>query len=291
MVSVIIPSYNREKTIARAVNSVLNQTFSDIEVIVVDDCSTDNTELVVKQIPDKRVHYYKLKKNSGACVARNKGIELANGEFIAFQDSDDEWHRDKLASQMIFLKETGADIVFCSYRKVDDRKSSDVPYLEKSHLCDQHELAMQPKVSTQTILAKKEVFEKVCFDPDMPRMQDYEFILRAIEHFVIWYQGDSLVNVYAQEDSITASAKQYQKREEVTKLLLEKHPEWANRYPDWKEKMYATLLHCRVMLNRDCNELLDEICTMNPSVNNKVKRVLYHTHILKCLFEIRDDFR
>lgn len=99
MVSVIIPSYNRENTIVRAVNSVLNQTYKDIEVIVVDDCSKDRTLELLSSIKDERLKFFKLEKNSGACVARNFGIEKANGEFIAFQDSDDEWLPEKLKSR------------------------------------------------------------------------------------------------------------------------------------------------------------------------------------------------
>lgn len=84
MVTVIIPSYNREKTIKRAVDSVLNQTYKDIEVIVVDDCSTDNTLDVVKSIKDSRLKVFKLNENSGACVARNFGIEKA--KYVAITD-------------------------------------------------------------------------------------------------------------------------------------------------------------------------------------------------------------
>ena len=89
MVSVIIPVYNREKTIKKAIESVLEQTYTDLEVIIVDDCSTDKTIEVVESIADKRIRLVKSPKNGGACKARNLGIDHANGELIAFQDSDD----------------------------------------------------------------------------------------------------------------------------------------------------------------------------------------------------------
>ena len=76
LVSVIIPTYNRGRLILDSINSVLNQTYKNIELIVVDDCSTDDTEKTVKSIDDSRIKYIKLEKNSGACVARNKGIEI-----------------------------------------------------------------------------------------------------------------------------------------------------------------------------------------------------------------------
>ena len=88
LVSVIIPTYNRAHLIKRSAMSVLNQTYSNLELIIVDDGSTDNTEEVVKSIDDNRVIYIK-QPNQGACAARNNGIDHAKGEFIAFQDSDD----------------------------------------------------------------------------------------------------------------------------------------------------------------------------------------------------------
>jgi len=91
-VSVIIPTYNRAHLIGRAIQSVLNQTYQDFELIVVDDGSTDNTNEVIKEFSqkDKRILYIKHDKNKGGSAARNTGIKAARGEYIAFQDSDDE---------------------------------------------------------------------------------------------------------------------------------------------------------------------------------------------------------
>ena len=115
LVSVIIPTYNRAHLIKRSAESVLNQTYTNLELIIVDDGSTDDTEEVVKTLNDNRVTYIK-QPNQGACAARNNGIDHAKGEFIAFQDSDDVWHEDKLEKQIKCLKETGADFCFCSVK-------------------------------------------------------------------------------------------------------------------------------------------------------------------------------
>ena len=96
MISVVIPTYNPAQTIRMAVDSVLNQTYRDIELIIVDDASTDGTQDVVTQIADDRIRYLRLEQRSGACNARNIGALSARGEFISFQDSDDKWHLDKL---------------------------------------------------------------------------------------------------------------------------------------------------------------------------------------------------
>lgn len=101
LVSVIIPTYNRGRLILDSVNSVLNQTYKNIELIVVDDCSTDDTKEVIESIKDSHIKYIKLEKNSGACIARNRGIEKSTGEFIAFNDSDDLWIPEKICRQLV----------------------------------------------------------------------------------------------------------------------------------------------------------------------------------------------
>jgi glycosyltransferase involved in cell wall biosynthesis len=99
-VSVVIPTYNRAPLLGRAIRSVLGQCFEDFEVIVVDDGSTDETAAVVAAFGDPRVRYVRLARNTGAGAARNAGIRLARGKFLAFQDSDDEWLPSKLSKQM-----------------------------------------------------------------------------------------------------------------------------------------------------------------------------------------------
>ncbi|NJN86713.1 MAG: glycosyltransferase family 2 protein [Leptolyngbyaceae cyanobacterium SL_7_1] len=99
IVSVIIPTYNRADLLSRAIDSVLNQTLTNLELIIVDDGSTDNTAEVVNSFNDSRIRYIPLGKNCGGGYARNHGIHLATGEFIAFLDSDDVWLPEKLASK------------------------------------------------------------------------------------------------------------------------------------------------------------------------------------------------
>ena len=100
MVSVILPTYNRASLIARSLESVLNQSFADFEVLVVDDGSTDETASVVAEFCDPRVNYIRLPNNAGAAAARNVGIRISKGRFLAFQDSDDEWFPENLAKHM-----------------------------------------------------------------------------------------------------------------------------------------------------------------------------------------------
>jgi glycosyltransferase involved in cell wall biosynthesis len=99
-VSVIIPTYNRQHMVDRALGSVLNQTYRDVEVIVVDDCSSDDTEQVIARIDDTRIRYMRHEINRGAPAARNSGFAAARGMYVAFLDSDDEWLPEKLEKQL-----------------------------------------------------------------------------------------------------------------------------------------------------------------------------------------------
>ena len=117
MISVVLPSYNRAHILPRAIESILGQTYKDIELIIVDDGSSDNTAEVVGSFSDSRIVYVR-QENAGACAARNNGIAHARGDYIAFQDSDDIWHQDKLEKQLATLQNTGADIVFCRMNRM-----------------------------------------------------------------------------------------------------------------------------------------------------------------------------
>ncbi len=205
-ISVIIPTYNRENTLRRSIDSVLNQTYKNIEIIIIDDCSTDNTKKLIEEYKDK-VIYYKLDKNSGACFARNKGVEIATGEYIAFQDSDDEWDKEKLEKQMKVLKETNTEITFCTFNFVNLKGSKKVTKPSRDVNDDSFsltkELLIKNFISTQTILGKKHIFQEIPFDPELPRLQDWDLVIRISRLCKISYLDEPLVNLYVQKDSIT----------------------------------------------------------------------------------------
>lgn len=118
LISVIIPLYNCERYIEETIQSVLNQTYENIEIIVVDDGSSDNSKEVVKrlQLNDERIKYF-YQSNSGVSVARNTGMEKAIGKYIAFLDSDDLWERDKLKLQVKKIEFTNTNACYCGYKR------------------------------------------------------------------------------------------------------------------------------------------------------------------------------
>lgn len=122
LVSIVTPLYNAEKYIEETILSVLNQTYINWEMLIIDDCSSDKGPNIVKKYikQDKRIKYIKLEENSGAAISRNKAIELAEGEYIAFLDSDDLWKKEKLEKQINFMKENNYAISFTEYEEIDE---------------------------------------------------------------------------------------------------------------------------------------------------------------------------
>lgn len=126
LVSIITPSYNSSEFISNTINSVLSQTFQNWELIIIDDCSQDNSIQVITKWceTDNRIQLIQLTENSGAAVARNKGIEVAGGRYIAFLDSDDIWLPNKLEKQLKFMQDNQYSFTFTAYNKVDSKGRS-----------------------------------------------------------------------------------------------------------------------------------------------------------------------
>lgn len=127
LVSIITPVYNSERYLPECIESVLKQTYTNFEHIIIDDCSTDGSKSIIEKYKDSdsRVKFLELDKNGGAGVARNKGIEEANGRFIAFLDADDYWVEDKLEKQIETMLKTGHALSYTSYYVVDENSTLD----------------------------------------------------------------------------------------------------------------------------------------------------------------------
>ena len=120
LVSIIMPSWNTDKFIAETIQSVIDQTYTNWELIIVDDCSSDNTNQIVASFEDERIKYLHNEKNLGAALTRNKALREAKGEWIAFLDSDDLWMPEKLEHQIDFMNENGYSLSFNEYEKIDE---------------------------------------------------------------------------------------------------------------------------------------------------------------------------
>ena len=123
LISIIIPVYNAEKYISETLDTVVNQTYSNWELILIDDFSNDNSVSIIKkrQQEEKRIKLYSMNKNVGQAVARNNGIERAKGKFICFLDADDKWEKEKLEKQIQFMKEKKCAFSYTSYEFADEK--------------------------------------------------------------------------------------------------------------------------------------------------------------------------
>ncbi len=126
MVSIITPVYNCEKLLSKTIESVINQTYNDWEMLLVDDCSLDNSADIVKKYmkKDSRIKYFKLKENSGAAIARNKALKESKGRFIAYLDADDLWKNEKLEKQVNFMLRNNYAFTCTDYEKIDESGKS-----------------------------------------------------------------------------------------------------------------------------------------------------------------------
>jgi glycosyltransferase involved in cell wall biosynthesis len=224
-VSVIIPTFNRAPLLKRSIGSILNQTFQDFEIIVVDDASTDNTEEIIHNLEDKRIRYIKHETNRGGSAARNTGIKAARSKLIAFQDSDDEWLPEKLEKQMKVLASSPPHlgVVYTGFWRIrgDNKEYIPGPAIPVKEGNIHQELLRGNFVTTQAVVVKKECFQQAgMFDETLPRLQDWELFLRISKCFEFRYIPEPLVRSFFTDDSISSKPKALIKAVEI---ILEKH--------------------------------------------------------------------
>ena len=203
LISVVIPTYNRGKLLLRAVESVLNQTYDNIECIVVNDCSTDGSIAYLQQKVgnDPRLIIKSHTQNFHASAARNTGISVSKGEFLAFLDDDDLWYPEKLAKQMALFGQSSTDtaLIYCWLEIFKDNTKIDIlsPTL-KGDVFDEC-LANQPLGNASTILVKAEVIEKIgTFDTNLPRGNDGDFIRRITQYYKVNVVEEVLVKYFVE---------------------------------------------------------------------------------------------
>lgn len=247
MVSVVIPYYNRRNCIIGSLKSVLNQTYSNLEVIIVDDGSAESAEDILAPYLGERVRYHRYTPNRGACHARNTGAALAKGEFIAFHDSDDFWYPQKLEKQLAYMKKGNWDFVFCgkTSRAVNNDPAHCVPYYPQFPFDDKANAAAQllyrNYVTTQTILIKRAVAEVIQFDENLSKYQDWDYAITAALHGVkIGYLAEPLVDAEVQLDSISMTVKAGPVREQ----LYQKYKAELEKYPKAHAKFLEEMARC-----------------------------------------------
>lgn len=166
MVSIVMPAYNAEKYIEQSIKSVLEQTYTDYELIIVDDCSTDGTARVVEKMAagDSRIVFLKAEKNAGVSAARNLAISRAAGEWIAFLDSDDLWAPDKLEKQLSFMAANpGARLTYTASAFIDDEGNPYSYVMRVTPTITHREILYRNLVSCSSVIVEKSLVQKYPF--------------------------------------------------------------------------------------------------------------------------------
>ena len=187
LVSVVMPAYNASKTIESAVASVLNQTFDDFELIIINDCSNDDTEKKIEMLlqSDKRIRYIKNQNNSGVAYSRNHGVSVACGKWIAFLDSDDMWRKDKLEKQLQLVNDNSNALITYTASAFMDWEGNGYNYIMPvSDKIDYKGLLRKNLLSCSSVMVKKELIEKYKMPSD-DMSEDYAvwlMILREVDY-------------------------------------------------------------------------------------------------------------
>jgi len=241
LVSVIIPTHNRAHFVGRAIQSVLKQTFQDFEIIVVDDGSTDGTAQVVTSIDDDRLTYVLHEKNLGSNAARNTGIRIAHGKYIAFQDSDDESHPDKL-ERLVGVLEDNPDVgvVYSAFWRIKDGVQSYFPFPScQPREGDIHESLLYGNFVNTQALMRADVLRRVeGFDESIPRLQDWELMLRLSRICLFRFIEEPLFTAHYTNDSISADSSALV---DALKSILSTYHDEFDKHPKAKALQYFTI--------------------------------------------------
>ncbi|MEX0760820.1 MAG: glycosyltransferase family 2 protein [Dehalococcoidia bacterium] len=228
LVSVITPTHNRAGLIGRAIKSVQNQTHQDWEHIIIDDASTDDTEAVVRafQESDDRIVYIKHPENRNGAAARNTGIRAAKGDYVAFLDSDDEFHPETLAKQLAVFESSDLEnlgLVTCGRREVGPGGSEAIKLPKRRGWVRQDVLGTAPRTGNIGIVhigfMMKRNSEPIMFDERLAAFQDWDFLARATAKYQLDYVPEPLLIVNVQGERVH-SAKNVASASEI---LIEKH--------------------------------------------------------------------
>jgi glycosyltransferase involved in cell wall biosynthesis len=267
VVSVVIPTYNRANLLGRAIRSVINQTYPDFEILVIDDCSKDNTEEVVKGFSESQLKYIRHGKNKGGSAARNTGITSAKGEYIALLDDDDEWLPEKLEKQIQKFKTvshkvgvvyTGCSEIMESSGKINFESIPDIRgniYINMLRDCF---------IGSPTPLIRKDCFNKTgLFDETLLSNQDWDMWIRLASYYEFDLVPEILAKRYIHGSQISISLKA---RIQAYENLIKKYKMELSEYPSILSRHLRRLaiLYCLADRKREGRKLFMKSIKVRP---------------------------
>lgn len=206
LVSIIMPSYNTGRYIAQSIQSVLAQTYPNWELLIVDDCSTDDTDQIVAPfLTDPRISYRKNPRNLGAALTRNSAIRQAKGKYVAFLDSDDLWEKEKLQKQVAFMQEHGYAFTFTDYTVRQNGKT--LPYIFTGpKKIGKWKMFNYCYVSADTVMYDREQVGLVQIE-DLKKNNDYAMWLQIVQRFPCYRLAENLACYVRHDGSISSGSK------------------------------------------------------------------------------------
>ncbi len=205
LVSIIMPTYNCAKFIGKTIESVIAQTYENWELIIVDDCSKDNTEEVVSKYKDNRIKYHRLENNSGAAVARTEAMKKARGSYMSFLDSDDLWKKDKLEKQLEFMNKNNYNFTCTEYEQIDEEGNKLNKVIKVKKRADYNRILLDCPVGNSTVMYNVEKLGK--FEvPNIRKRNDDALWLQILKkEKYIYGMPDILMEYRIRSNSISSN--------------------------------------------------------------------------------------
>jgi glycosyltransferase involved in cell wall biosynthesis len=279
-VSVVIPTYNRAEYLPRAIDSVLDQTFSDFELVVVDDASTDETSQIIREYTDGRLGYIQFDENAGANAARNAGIRAAAGEFISFLDSDDAFRQRNLELTTDRLQRASSECagVFTSHTYIQGGEIvnvSDAPEGEISY----EGMRENPIGGFSAVMLRSSVLDDVgMLDENLVSHQDIDLFLRILRHQTMIGIDEILVDYYIHGERISSDPERRLRGQEQ---FLQKHE------GDLPSLMMGRIHYARALKHAHLSELRTAQREFLRAIRVNPNKLRYYYHLGATLFGMR----
>ena len=276
LISVVLPVFNGEKFIAAAIKSVLNQSFHNIELLVIDDGSRDNTREIVSKFNDVRVHYI-YQANKGPASARNNGIERARGDYIAFIDYDDTWYSDKLYKQLEYLKASPfLSAVYCKHNSLFDNPEKEYYWVREL----EHQ-KRRPNETISSLFVKKALFDKIGkFVDSFKIAEDTDFYFRLIEsNMKCEIMDDVLLDILNHDDNISQYIEQNRKYMfQVLASSIKRKKEYNNIKISVIITAYNSTNHLTECINSVFNQTFQpfEVIVIDDGSTNNTKELVFN---------------
>lgn len=288
LISVIICTYNRVGLLGRSIQSVLSQTYTNLELVIIDDCSTDHTGEYVKGLSDQRIRYYRNENNLGLSASKNRGASLAKGELLAFQDDDDEWKPGKLAALMKVWKKERNEETGMIYHEMQEQGASnfipsrDIPLEWKSKDIFRHMLLYPMIGATASLIRKSCLDELGGFNENLGSLEDYEFYLRMASKYRILFVGEPLMIIYDTPGSVN---KRFKSKIDTELYILDTMYEFLCEYGILQEKVDLIRQQAE---NYDCEEYFYEQFLQLCEQKGKVAK---EAELMNCLRKVATSSR